>query len=74
MQAHSYFANEVYTLKVLGTGFLRYMVRYIAGALFALGREQISLSDISKALEEHKEDKLSPKAMSQGLHLIEVFY
>ena len=68
------FGNEVYTIKILGKGFLRYMVRYIAGALFALGRKQISLSDISEALEEHKEEKLSSRAKSRGLHLIEVCY
>ncbi|MBA1421321.1 MAG: tRNA pseudouridine(38-40) synthase TruA [Epsilonproteobacteria bacterium] len=33
------FGNDVYCLKIVGEGFLRYMVRYIAGALFALGRE-----------------------------------
>lgn len=68
------FGNEVYTIKILGKGFLRYMVRYIAGALFTLGRKQISLSDISEALEEHKEEKLSSRAKSRGLHLIEVCY
>ena len=40
----------------------------------ALGRGQIGLSDISNALEMHTEEKLSPKAMSRGLNLIEVFY
>jgi len=50
------------------------MVRYIAGALFALGRNQINMNDISEALESHKEEKLSSRAKSRGLHLIEVFY
>jgi tRNA pseudouridine38-40 synthase len=68
------FGNEVYYIKIVGEGFLRYMVRYIAGALFALGRNKISLSDISEALVNHKEGKLSAKAKSRGLHLIEVNY
>jgi len=68
------FANEVYCLKIVGEGFLRYMIRYMAGALFALGRNEIMLSDISEALDSHKEEKLSARAKSRGLHLIEVRY
>jgi tRNA pseudouridine38-40 synthase len=68
------FDNDVYCLKIVGEGFLRYMIRYIAGALFALGRNEISLNDISEALAIHKEEKLSAKAKSCGLHLIEVNY
>jgi len=68
------FGNKVYYLKIVGEGFLRYMVRYIAGALFALGRNQLSLSDISEALENHKEEKISPRAKSRGLHLIQICY
>ena len=68
------FGNKVYTIKIVGTGFLRYMIRYIAGALFALGRNQISLSDISEALENRNEEKLSSRAKSRGLHLIKISY
>jgi len=70
----SNFGNKIYYLKIVGEGFLRHMVRYIAGALFALGRNQLSLSDISEALVNHKEKKISPKAKSRGLHLIQVCY
>ena len=68
------FGNKIYTIKIVGTGFLRYMIRYIAGALFALGRNEISLNDISDALVNPKEDKLSSRAKSRGLHLIEICY
>jgi len=68
------FGNKVYYIKIVGNGFLRYMIRYIAGALFALGRKQLSLSDISEALVNRKEEKLSPRAKSRGLHLIQIFY
>jgi len=74
IQEPSAFGNEVYSIKIVGEGFLRYMVRYIVGALFALGRGELSLNDISEALTEHKEGKLSAKAKSRGLHLIEVNY
>ncbi len=68
------FENKVYYLKIVGEGFLRYMVRYIAGALFSLGRGQLNLSDISEALESHKDEKISSRAKSRGLHLIQIFY
>jgi len=70
----STFGNKVYYLKIVGEGFLRYMVRYIAGALFARGRNQLSLSDISEALANHKEEKISSRAKSRGLHLIQISY
>ena len=66
--------NEIYTIKIVGKGFLRHMIRYIAGALFALGRNQLRLSDISEALAKHKEEKISSRAKSRGLHLIQICY
>lgn len=68
------FGNDIYTIKLVGTGFLRYMVRYIVGALFALGKKQISLNEISEALSNHNEHKLTPRAKSRGLHLIHICY
>jgi len=70
----STFGNKIYYLKIVGNGFLRHMIRYIAGALFALGRSQLSLSGISEALVDHKEEKISPRAKSRGLHLIRICY
>jgi tRNA pseudouridine38-40 synthase len=70
----STFGNKIYYLKIVGNGFLRHMVRYIAGALFALGRSQLRLSDISEALVNHKENKVSPRAKPHGLHLIQICY
>ena len=70
----STFGNEIFYLKIVGNGFLRHMIRYIAGALFALGRSQLNLSDISEALLNHKEEKISPRAKSRGLHLIQICY
>ncbi|MEA1952879.1 MAG: tRNA pseudouridine(38-40) synthase TruA [Campylobacterota bacterium] len=70
----STFGNEIYYLKIVGKGFLKHMIRYIAGALFALGRKQLTLSDISKALMNHKKEKISSRAKSRGLHLIKIFY
>jgi tRNA pseudouridine38-40 synthase len=68
------FGNNIYYIKIIGKGFLRYMVRYISGALFALGKKQLTLDEISQALVHHKEEKISSKAKSKGLHLIEICY
>ncbi len=46
----------------------------IAGALFSLGKGQLNLSDISKALAHQKEEKISSRAKSRGLHLIQIWY
>ncbi|MFT5661262.1 MAG: tRNA pseudouridine38-40 synthase [Sulfurimonas sp.] len=70
----STFTNEIYYLKIVGKGFLRHMVRYIAGALFALGKNQLSLSTIGEALVNRKEEKISSRAKSRGLHLIQISY
>ena len=68
------FGNKIYYLKIVGNGFLRHMIRYIAGALFSLGRSQLSLSDISEALVNHQEEKICARARSRGLHLIQICY
>ncbi len=68
------FTNKIYYLKIIGEGFLRYMVRYIAGALFELGMNNTTLDDIVNALENKKEEKISPKAKARGLHLIKISY
>ena len=74
VQQPTMFGTEAYSINIVGEGFLRYMVRYMAGALFALGKGEIALSDIVDALEHHKEEKLSAKAKARGLCLIGVFY
>ena len=66
--------TKSYYLKIVGEGFLRYMVRYIMGALFSLGRNKLRLCDISEALLTHKEEKISSKVKAKGLHLIQISY
>ena len=68
------FGNNIYYLKIVGNGFLRHMIRYIAGALFELGRNRISLCDISEALVNHQEEKICARAKARGLHLIKICY
>ena len=62
----------MYYLKIVGDGFLKYMVRYLMGALLDLARGRITLDDISRNLQQHQEHKLSPRAKAKGLHLIHI--
>ncbi len=68
------FGNEIYCLQIEGTGFLKQMIRYIAGALFEVGRGTVGAAQIREALAMRNEHKLSPKAKSHGLHLMEICY
>jgi tRNA pseudouridine38-40 synthase len=68
------FSNTIYYVKIVGESFLRYMVRYIAGALFEIGKNKLSIDDISDALVNPKNDKISSRAKSKGLHLIQISY
>jgi tRNA pseudouridine38-40 synthase len=64
--------EKVFYLRVTGTGFLKQMVRYIAGTLFEVARGNISLSRVADYLREHHDEKLCPKAAAHGLHLVMV--
>jgi len=65
-------ADKLYYLKIVGDGFLKYMVRYLMGALLDLAKRKITLTDIERHLKQHQEHKLSPKANAKGLHLIHI--
>ena len=65
-------ADNMYYLKIIGDGFLKYMIRYLMGALLELARGRITPSDIASYLQQHQEYKLSPRANAKGLHLINI--
>lgn len=65
-------ADGMYYLKIIGDGFLKYMVRYLMGALLDLIRKRITLDEIKLGLQQHYEHKLCPKAKAHGLHLIHI--
>ncbi len=65
-------SESLYYLKVIGEGFLKYMIRYLMGTLFDLVRGRITLDDIALYLREAQEEKLSPKVKAKGLHLIRI--
>jgi len=62
--------GHIYCFRVTGAGFLKHMVRCVAGALFGVGKGSVSLEDISKHLLTHQDEKLGRKAKAKGLHLI----
>ena len=64
--------GQRYALRVSGSGFLKYMVRFITGVLFDVGRGKVSLAQVSDSLSTHLEEKLSKKASAQGLVLAKI--
>ena len=66
--------NNTHYFEIEGDGFLRQMVRYIVGALFALARGDVDVAEIDAALRQHNENKLSAKAKARGLHLVQINY
>ena len=65
-------ASQVGVITIRGPGFLKQMVRYIAGTIFDVGRGRVSAQQVSDYLVEHRDEKLSVKAKAHGLHLIMV--
>jgi tRNA pseudouridine38-40 synthase len=59
-------------LPIIGDGFLKYMIRYLMGALLELAKGRIKIDDIERYLQQHKEQKLCPRAKAKGLHLINI--
>ena len=65
-------ADNIYYLRIIGDGFLKYMIRYLMGALHELVKGRVTLDDIACYLKDPQHDKLSSKAKSKGLHLIKI--
>lgn len=57
-----------------GTGFLRYQIRMMTGALLAVGRGRIAPSAIKEMLEARDKHACPYNAAPQGLYLMEVYY
>jgi len=68
----SFFPKESYVLEIVGSGFMRYQVRYIMGALLAVGRGELTVKQIEQALESGGKEPLASKAPASGLVLTQV--
>jgi tRNA pseudouridine38-40 synthase len=71
-------AGEVETawqFRIVGSGFLKHMVRHIVGALFLVGKGEISVQKFSDYLKgELREQRPWKKADPKGLYLLKVSY
>lgn len=65
----SFFPKKSYALHVVGTGFLRYQIRMIMGALIQLGKGEITFVDIEASLRSNEEKRFTYIAPGSGLHL-----
>jgi tRNA pseudouridine38-40 synthase len=61
-------------IEVTADGFLRYMVRSIAGTLMAVGRGEIDEQQIERAIAEGDRTQAGPTAPPCGLTLLSVRY
>lgn len=62
------------TISLLGTGFLRYMVRNIVGTLIEIGEGKRKSEDIISILDSQDRRKAGKTAHPEGLYLKDVFY
>jgi tRNA pseudouridine38-40 synthase len=66
--------KDFFTIVISGNGFLRHMVRNIAGTLFEVGKGKFSPTDFGKILAARDRTLAGPTAPAKGLLLREVFY
>jgi tRNA pseudouridine38-40 synthase len=59
---------------ISANGFLRYMVRSIVGTLLAVGRTEIDLTTVERAINEGDRSLVGSTAVPQGLTLVSVEY
>lgn len=62
------------TISLVGTGFMRYMVRNIVGVLIEIGEGKRKSKDIFKILEAEDRRHAGITAPACGLYLLDVFY
>lgn len=66
--------KDFLTIVISGNGFLRHMVRNIAGTLFEVGKGKLSPTDFGEILAARDRSLAGPTAPAKGLLLREVFY
>ena len=67
-------SQSLIEIQVSGNGFLRYMVRSIAGTLLAVGRHELGREEVSTALSTGVRPRPAVTAPACGLTLISVCY
>lgn len=66
--------DNIFVLKIRGSGFLKQMVRLIVGTLWQVGRDKVTAQQIGEKLQKPNGTKLGPVAPAQGLYLASVEY
>jgi tRNA pseudouridine38-40 synthase len=66
--------NHLLVYRVRGSGFLKHMVRNIAGTLLEIGKDNLDAAGLEKLLLAPPGIKAGPTAPPQGLFLVEVTY
>ena len=66
--------SNLIEIKVSAEGFLRYMVRSIAGALMAVGRGELDCAAVAQAIETGVRPIIAATAPAHGLTLLSVKY
>jgi tRNA pseudouridine38-40 synthase len=67
-------SSERVIYRVRGSGFLKHMVRNIAGLLLEAGRGNVSPPEIERLLSADSDRKAGPTAPASGLFLVSVEY
>lgn len=63
-----------YVFRIVGSGFLKQMVRLIMGALWNVGRGKITLEHFASSLTSTPMQRLGPVAPPSGLYMVRVNY
>ena len=66
--------KNILTLKFIGNGFLRYMVRNIVGTLINIGENKFNPEYIKEIIDTEDRKKAGIKAPACGLYLNNVYY
>ena len=67
--------TSCWQFRIVGTGFLKHMVRHLVGALWLVGSGRLTIEDFSQFLHgELKPQRPWKKADPRGLYLLKVSY
>lgn len=66
--------KDSWSLYVTGDGFLRHMVRNIAGTLLLVGRGSLTVTDFKEIMQARDRRSAGPTAPANGLFLVKVWY
>jgi tRNA pseudouridine38-40 synthase len=67
-------SKEYFQFEVVGSGFLKQMVRLMVGTLWNIGQGKVSIEELGDKLAKPNGEKLAPVAPPQGLYLHSVKY